>query len=1643
MSISIILPSSGKPSGKPGDHTGEEMGRINPNRIVTTVIACLALALLVQPGDLAAAEHRQQPERPRAGMMPIEQVAHWSAPPVDVNQLLQEDEANRERRDIPYRIGFPMDTDLSPANSGSWEVLPGGDSVWRLKVHSEGAIWVVLGFGTFKLQPGGEMTVYDSQRKRVKGPYTSADIRKHGQLWFPPIAGDTLVVELLWPEALYAEQPNLHLTTVSHGYKPFGPVGRTLSDGSSKVPGSAGACNIDTTCPEADDWQNEKRGAVQVLVGGSGNCSGALINTTANDCRTYLLTASHCGESGPSTTIGFNYECPTCGCTTDPGTITAQTLTGGVLLADYATSDFTLIEMDEAPPEEWGAYFIGWSRDPAPADYTYVISYPSGDVKKIAYDADPPIDGHNYGSHHWRIADTEDLATYPDIDLSYTWGTTEPASSGSPLMDHNHRIIGQLHGGTASCSSDTWDEYGKIDASWIGGGTPASRLSDWLDPLATGAMFVDGIDHSVCLYQPAGQILFTQDLYNCDDTLTITLRDDNIPGDPATFDVTVSSATEVTPETVTLSKVDPDIGSYSGSIQVSTVPPVNGDGLLSVGHGDILTVIYIDADDGAGGIDITVKDNADADCAPPVISNVQSTDITGSAATITWDTDEPADSLMTYGETPPGSLTASDADLDVAHELRVRGLEECTTHFFSVASTDAVGNGAEDNNGGLYYTFETGWNSETDYPSTDTPLAIVDSGTINSIITIADNDTVLGIKVELNITHTYDGDLDITLISPLGTRVLLVADRGGSAENFTNTLFDDEAATPIADGTAPFTGSFQPEEPLAGATGISGLGDWTLEVVDDAGSDTGTLDSWTLTLIYPSQLCYQPAGTVSLDEDLYTCSETMAVTVYDDSLQGDPTVDVEVYSTTEPTPETVTLTADAPGSGHFTGTLPLTILPASHGDGALSVAHGDTITAEYIDADDGAGGTNILRQDFAEADCEPPVISSVQSSNITGSTATITWNTDEPSDSLVTYGLIPPGVDSTGDPGLVTVHGLMLAGLEECSMYFFSVASTDALGNSVEDNNGGSYYTFETGRNQGSDFASYDTPIAIIDSGTINSVISVPDNKTVLDIEVEINITHGYDADLDVTLINPLGTRIMLVADRGSSNDNFVNTLFDDDATTPIADGSAPFTGSFQPEEPLSGATGGSALGDWTLEVVDDSAGIAGTLDSWTLTLTYAAGVCGPSATYDYHALEADECPVGAGDGNGFWDTGEQIQFSLTVNNDGTEPLTGVTARVIPRTDGVIMIDPVADYGDIAKGASATSLAPHYTALLPMDLTCGADLAFDVMISANEGSWFKSFTQGNGEVIPGGPAVVWSEDFDSAGIPSGWTIVDGSSDGFTWYTDNSGDPAGCSNTDPNPPITGNWATVDSDCAGSGVAMDEELITSAINLTGILGVTLEFDHYFNWLGPETADVDVRSSLTSGAWVNIGRWTADTANPEHVAIDISAQADGVADLQIRWHYYDADFEWFWHVDNVMITYPTAPDCAMPDCLVLPTGPPPVPDGLAGGVPLTVDRLLADGSRLELTWDDQCAPVNTNIIFGPLDQVSGYTISGEVCGVANPAIWDPAPAGNVWFLLVSDDGAGVESSWGLVLGAERNGLGQSNTCGNSSKVLTGTCP
>lgn len=132
------------------------------------------------------------------------------------------------------------------------------------------------------------------------------------------------------------------------------------------------------------------------------------------------------------------------------------------------------------------------------------------------------------------------------------------------------------------------------------------------------------------------------------------------------------------------------------------------------------------------------------------------------------------------------------------------------------------------------------------YTST-TALSIPADSTVTSSLVVPDTFTITNATVTLNITGNYDGALFIYLQSPTGTKVYLVNDVGGSGKNFTNTVLADTAAKSITTGSAPFTGTFQPESALAALNGLQAKGTWKLVIQDTIPSTSGQLVNWTLT----------------------------------------------------------------------------------------------------------------------------------------------------------------------------------------------------------------------------------------------------------------------------------------------------------------------------------------------------------------------------------------------------------------------------------------------------------------------------------------------------------------------------------------------------------------------------------------------------------------------------------------------------------------------------------------------------------------------------------------------------------------------------------------------------------------------------
>lgn len=389
-----------------------------------------------------------------------------------------QDNTNDALKDRPWRFGYKYDVNYNLNNSGSWNTLPNGDKIWQLAIECQGALTMNLLFENYYLPKGAYLYLYDIDQTNRVGAYTFKNNRIDGELGSELVHGEKIIVEYVEP-ANVKEPGRFTISNVIHGYRSLAPIEKSLV----RALNSSGDCNIDVNCPLGNGWDSEIRSVAMIVVGGSGICTGALVNNTCNDGSTYFLTANHClGGSTGSWAFRFNWESPpgteSCATTTgstDPGPPYDQTANGATILVNSAASDFALLEIDNmtlSNAQNWNCYYAGWDA----SDLTTVteatgIHHPSGDVKKICRENDAPFHSNSAGAAVWYINQWEQ-------------GVTEPGSSGSPLFDQNHRIIGQLYGGLAACSgtvnNNQYDYYGRVGVSWNNG------LDTYLAPTSCG-----------------------------------------------------------------------------------------------------------------------------------------------------------------------------------------------------------------------------------------------------------------------------------------------------------------------------------------------------------------------------------------------------------------------------------------------------------------------------------------------------------------------------------------------------------------------------------------------------------------------------------------------------------------------------------------------------------------------------------------------------------------------------------------------------------------------------------------------------------------------------------------------------------------------------------------------------------------------------------------------------------------------------------------------------------------------------------------------------------------------------------------------------------------------------------------------------
>ncbi|HOT14502.1 MAG TPA: trypsin-like peptidase domain-containing protein [Bacteroidales bacterium] len=385
---------------------------------------------------------------------------------LDIDSLNRQDSAEN----IDNRIGILQYVDVDLIKHGKKITQEDSSQVWYYHFYAPNALALGLRFDYYILPEGASMYVYNPSMTEVLGAFTNINNKPDSTLSVMYLEDNEAIVEYHQP-ASCKKTALLKVGAISMAYK---NLASTL------------AYN-DINCPAWTSWNTIKHAICRMVFDDGGTsyyCSGSLINNTRNDGTPYFLTANHCissQASASSLVTYFNYESTSCNSKIVSNN--KQTLSGAKLCANSAQTDFSLLLFYEKPDETYKAYLAGWDNTNHKITFATVIHHPKGLYKSIAQSST--------GAKMYPFTIDWDDGTLTKAnshwESTFTNGTINSGSSGSPLFDQNVRIVGQLHGG-----DNTTNYYGALHVSWQLSTEPTSQLKYWLDPDNTGLTSIDG-----------------------------------------------------------------------------------------------------------------------------------------------------------------------------------------------------------------------------------------------------------------------------------------------------------------------------------------------------------------------------------------------------------------------------------------------------------------------------------------------------------------------------------------------------------------------------------------------------------------------------------------------------------------------------------------------------------------------------------------------------------------------------------------------------------------------------------------------------------------------------------------------------------------------------------------------------------------------------------------------------------------------------------------------------------------------------------------------------------------------------------------------------------------------------------------------
>jgi len=734
--------------------------------------------------------------------------------PIQDNSSLIKSELTSQIDGRPVHFAKGIKVNITPETHGKWESRGKNELRWELIIKSPDAFSLNLGFNNFMLPEGSQLFLSDATGNDTKGPFTESDNKEHKEFWTPLIRGDEIHIVLVLPKDK-REELIMNLTKVSHDYLDF----------ASKISGS---CNLDVICGEDDGYElvEQYRDIIRSVgayhINGEATCTGSLVNNTLKDKKPYFLTADHCGvtsSTDASLVVYWNYQSSYCrelgsSINSEDGDGRFDQFTiGSILRASWEDSDFALLELESPVQEQFDPFYAGWNAEGAYPASAICIHHPAGEEKRISFEFDP-LTSNN----------TVNFIYVNDWDI----GTTEGGSSGAPLFNPSSQIIGQLKGGLASCSNDSYDRFGRFARSWVGNSFPSGSLKPWLDPENTGVLSIDGFEGD---FFPSVEFSVLNICNETDQLLTIdvttsnayanfiTIEVDNVP-----IGVTVSQISEnITPgdKGMFILEIPSDIPFGSYPIEITTTDGIN---------------------EGSVGITLNIYNEV-----PTSVALAFPTDEFINASTsqlLEWnEVDQAQDYQLELSEKDNFSTLVLQEQFNSETNTVTSGLMELTQYFWRVRSTNSCGEG----DWSEIFSFTTAPLFCKTYKSEHGPIEIPEAGfnTIISEIFIENSLTLNDINVlNVDVEHSYISDLDIVLLSPDNERtsVLIQTPCGDDQNIFMG--FDDQSSE-LVYPCPPINGeAYRPITPLSNLLNTDSEGAWSLQVSDTYNLDGGQFNSW-------------------------------------------------------------------------------------------------------------------------------------------------------------------------------------------------------------------------------------------------------------------------------------------------------------------------------------------------------------------------------------------------------------------------------------------------------------------------------------------------------------------------------------------------------------------------------------------------------------------------------------------------------------------------------------------------------------------------------------------------------------------------------------------------------------------------------